>query len=85
MHVWLNTGSLAPTSGLLFDPSANFPAPSVPEGGTRLGSAEVAFAETDRHAGLNLAVVGSSIVANLIGFAVPRPGWCSGECTVSSP
>jgi hypothetical protein len=79
-HVWISSGSLAPIVDLLFDPNANFPAPLVPEGGTNLGSAEVAFAENGSHAGMNLAVVGSDVVANLIGYAVPHPGWCSGMC-----
>jgi hypothetical protein len=83
-HVWISSGSLAPIVDLLFDPNANFPAPLVPEGGTNLGSAEVAFAESDRHAGMNLAVVGVDVVANLIGYAVPRRGWCSGTCPSSS-
>jgi hypothetical protein len=69
---------------MLFDPNANFPAPNVPEGGSRFGYAEVAFAETDAHAGMNLATVGSTIVADLIGYAVPRGGWCSGLCATSS-
>jgi hypothetical protein len=79
-HVWINSGSLAPTVDLLFDPSANFPAPNVPGGGTRSGSVEIAFAETDQHAGMNLAVVGSDIVADVIGYRAPLSGWCSGEC-----
>jgi hypothetical protein len=84
MHGWINSGSLAPTVGLLFDPNANFPAPNVPEGGAMLGSAEVAFAETDKHAGMNLAVVGPNIVADLIGYVVPHSGWCSGICPSNS-
>ena len=79
-HVWISSGSLAPIVDLLFDPNANFPAPNVPEGGTNLGSAEVAFAENASHAGMNLAAVGPDIVADLIGYRVPRPGWCSGMC-----
>lgn len=79
-HVWINSGSLAPTKKLLFDPSANFPAPNVPEGDTPLGNAEVAFAETDKHAGMNLAAVGPDIVADLIGYVVPHSRWCSGTC-----
>jgi hypothetical protein len=79
-RVWLNSGSLAPTLQLLFDPSANFPAPNVPEGGAPLGNAEVAFAETDKHAGMNLAAVGPDIAADLIGYVVPHSGWCSGTC-----
>jgi hypothetical protein len=84
VHVWVTSGSLAPTVDLLFDPNANFPAPNVPVGGTMLGSAEVAFAGTDEHAGMNLAVVGTNIVADLIGYVVPRSGWCSGICPSGS-
>jgi len=80
-HVWINSGSLAPVPNLLFDPRANFPAPMPPQGGTTIGNAEVAFAETEKHGGLNLARVGTSIVADLIGYVVPHPGWCSGTCS----
>ena len=83
-RVWIDSGSLAPDKGLLFDPSADFPAPDVPEGGTRLGNAEVAFAETDKHAGMNLAAVGPDIVADLVGYRVPLSGWCSGTCPSAS-
>lgn len=83
-HVWINSGSLAPVVDLLFDPGANFPAPNVPDGGTRSGNAEIAFAETDRHAGMNLNAVGRSIVADLIGYRVPLSGWCSGTCPSAS-
>ena len=74
-QVWIGSGSMGPTVNFLFDPKANFPAPSLPDGGTNFGSAEVAFAETSVHAGMNLAAVGSVMVANLIGYAIPRPGW----------
>jgi hypothetical protein len=83
-HVWINSGSLGPTEELLFDPSANFPYPGVPDGGTHIGNAEVAFAETEKHAGMNLAAVGPKIVADLIGYVVPHPDWCSGTCPSSS-
>lgn len=83
-HAWINSGTLAPIPGLLFDPSANFPAPNVPEGGTFLGNAEVAFAENASHAGMNLAVVGPDVVADLIGYVVPHRDWCSGTCPSSS-
>lgn len=79
-RVWINTGALAPNAELLFDRAANFPFPLLPSGGTLVGNAEVAFAETDRHAGMNLAAVGPDIVADLIGYVVPHPGWCSGTC-----
>jgi hypothetical protein len=83
-HLWINDGSLAPVVELLFDPNANFPVPTIPEGGTLLGSAEVAFAETGKHAGVNLAAVESEVVATLVGYALPHPGWCSGDCPSSS-
>ncbi len=83
-HVWINSGSLVPSEELLFDPKANFPAPNVPDGGMRLGNAEVAFVETDKHAGMNLSAVGQAIVADLIGYAVPEPDWCSGACPSAS-
>jgi hypothetical protein len=83
-HVWISSGSLASMVDLLFDRNANFPAPNVPEGGTNLGSAEVAFAENPSHAGMNLAAVGPNIVADLIGYRVPKAGWCSGMCPESS-
>lgn len=79
-HVWLNNGLLAPMQELLFDPSANFPYSIPPDNGQWIGSAEVAFAETDQHAGMNLAAVGNNIVADLTGYAVPHRDWCSGEC-----
>jgi hypothetical protein len=83
-QVWIGSGSMGPTVNFLFDPKANFPAPSLPDGGTNFGSAEVAFAETSVHAGMNLAAVGSGMVADLIGYAIPRPDWCSGLCPASS-
>jgi hypothetical protein len=83
-HVWINSGTLAPTEELLFDPNANFPMPMVPEGGAPVGNAEIAFAETDKHAGMNLAAVGSEIVADLIGYVVPHADWCSGYCPSTS-
>lgn len=79
-HLWIDSGSLAPMLDLLFDPSANFPAPNVPDGGTRIGNAEVVFADTDQHAGMNLAAVGPDIVADLIGYRAPLSDWCSGDC-----
>ena len=79
-HVWINSGSLAPIPELLFDPSANFPAPILPSGSTPIGNAEVAFAETDKHAGLNLVAMGRDVVAELVGYVVPHPGSCSGAC-----
>jgi len=82
-HIWINSGSLAPIPELLFDPNANFPIPYVP-GGTQFGNAEIAFAETDKHAGLNLAAVGPDIVATLVGYRVPLRGWCSGTCPSAS-
>jgi hypothetical protein len=64
----------------LFDPSANYPAVSAPSGGAWIGSAELAFAGSREHAGLNLARIGSHLVATLIGYRVPPLDWCSGTC-----
>jgi hypothetical protein len=80
-HLWINSGSLAPIPELLFDPAANFPAPILPSGSTPLGNAEVEFAETTKHAGINLALAGSAVVADLVGYVAPLPGWCSGSCS----
>ncbi len=83
-HVWTNSGLLAPLQEMLFDPSANFPYPMPPDSGQWIANAEVAFAETDRHAGMNVAMVGADVVAELIGYVVPQPDWCSGTCPSSS-
>jgi hypothetical protein len=83
-HVWLDDGLLSPVQALLFDPYADFPYPIPPDNGQWIGSAEVAFAETDQHAGMNLAAVGSDIVADLTGYAVPPRDRCSGDCPSSS-
>jgi hypothetical protein len=79
-RVWINSGLLAPITNLLFDPSANFPVPNPPIGGRWIGNAEVAFAETDKHAGINLAAVGPDLKAVLIDYRVPLSAWCSGTC-----
>ncbi len=79
-QVWIYSGELSPVPDLLFDPTANFPLPETPEGGTWIGSAEIAFAGSDEHAGLNIAQVGSKLVAVLVGYRTPSPGWCSGVC-----
>lgn len=78
-HLWLNSGSFGPPE-LLFDPNANFPAPSFPYGERSIGNAEVAFAQTDQHAAINISATGSAVVAHLVGYAVPDPDWCSGTC-----
>jgi hypothetical protein len=83
-HLWINSGSLAPIPDLLFDPNANFPAPATPDGGTMIGNAEVAFVQTDMHAGMNLFRVGSDLRATLVGYRVPLAGWCSGSCPTAS-
>ena len=83
-HVWINSGALCPWVECLFDPSANFPAQPPPSSGAWVGSVEIAFADTDEHAGLNLAQVGDRLVATLIGYKVPALDWCSGTCPTSA-
>lgn len=83
-RLWISSGLLAPDADLLFDPTAEFPYPNPPDGGTWIGSAEVAFAETDEHAGMNIAAVGDRLEAVLTGFRVPPSAWCSGTCPSAS-
>jgi hypothetical protein len=78
--VWVYSGELSPIPEQLFDPSANFPAPRPPAGGSWIGSVEIAFADGDQHAGLNIARTSAGLVAVLVGYRVPAPGWCSGVC-----
>jgi hypothetical protein len=82
-HVWINTGLLCPHTECLFDPNANFPMATPPDGGQWAANAEVAFAATDQHAGMNIAKTQSGLVAVLIGYKVPAPTWCSGTCPSS--
>ena len=83
-HVWINSGFFCPDVGCLFDPTANVPYPMPPEGGKWVANAEIAFAETDKHAGLHIASVGDQLQAVLIGYAVPALTWCSGGCPTST-
>ena len=84
-NVWLSSGALCFVApDCLFDPNANFPIDTPPEGGNWVGSAEVAFAGTDEHAGVSLARVDGAIVAKLLGYRVPPLTWCSGGCPTSS-
>jgi hypothetical protein len=83
-HVWINSGSFCPHEDCLFDPNQNFPAPVPPSGGQWVANAEIAFAETDKHAGLHVAQVGSGLVPVLIGYRVPLSTWCSGTCPSGS-
>jgi hypothetical protein len=83
-QIWVSTGQLCPTALCVFDPSQNFPYPDPPAGGQWIGSAEIAFVQTDQHAGLNIASVGSGLVPVLIGYRVPLLTWCSGSCPTSS-
>ena len=78
--LWINTGSLCPWQECLFDPNQNFPAQEPPDGGRWVGSVEIAFAQSDEHAGLSIASVGGHLVAVLIGYRVPLLDWCSGTC-----
>ena len=88
-HVWLSSGVLCPmVDDCLFNPNANFPAPTLPgdspapDGSLHMasGSAEIAFADTDMHAGINFFESGTRLVPSLIGYRVPDRAWCSGEC-----
>ena len=83
-HVWINSGNLCPVEKCLFDPDQNFPYPLPPDGGQWVANAEVAFAGTDKHAGIEVAQVGSGLVPVLIGYRVPLPTWCSGTCPSTS-
>lgn len=83
-QVWINSGFFCPREDCLFDPNQNFPYPSPPEGGQWVANAEIALAQTDKHAGLHIAQVGSGLVPVLIGYRVPLPDWCSGECPSTS-
>ena len=79
-HVWINSGFLCPAEDCLFDPNQNFPYPMPPDGGQWVANAEIAFAGTDKHAGVQIAQVGSSLVPVLIGYRTPLLDWCSGSC-----
>jgi hypothetical protein len=79
-RLWVNSGVFCPREDCLFDPSQNFPYPLPPSNGTWVANVEIAFAETDRHAGLMIDQVGTNLVPVLIGYRVPLPGWCSGQC-----
>ncbi len=83
-RLWIDSGGLCPWQERLFNPSANFPAQPAPSGGAWVGSVEIAFAGTDEHAGLNLAEVGHTLVATLIGHKVPPLDWCSGTCPTAA-
>jgi len=82
--VWIGGGSLCPQEGCLFDPNREFPATVAPNGGQWVASAEIAFAQTDKHAGIQIAQVGSSLVPVLIGYRMPLSTWCSGTCPSTS-
>ena len=81
VHVWINSGQLCPFVEGLFDPNQNFPYPLPPAGGQWIGNAEVAFAETDKHAGFNVARAAMGVIPVLIGYRVPLLTWCSGRGT----
>ena len=83
-HVWINSGLLCPREDCLFDPNQNFPMPEPPNGGQWVANVEVAFAQTDEHAGFQVAQVGSDLVPVLIGYRVPLLTWCSGTCPTAS-
>jgi hypothetical protein len=79
-HVWVNSGFLCPEPACLFDPNANFPVPQPPASSAWIGNVEVAFNGTNEHAGFQVAMQGTDVVPVLIGYRVPRPGWCSFNC-----
>lgn len=79
-YVWIDSGQFCPTQDCLFDPSQNYPYPEPPSGGQWVANAEISFAGTDQHAGLNIANVAGTLVAVLIGYRVPLLTWCSGGC-----
>ena len=79
-HVWVDSGVLCPRVDCLFDPTQNFPYPAPPHSGTWVANVEIAFAGTDKHAGLMIEHVGTNLVPTLIGYRAPLPGWCSGTC-----
>jgi hypothetical protein len=79
-RLWVNSGELCPRQDCLFDPSQNFPVSPPPDNGTWVANVEIAFAETDAHAGLMIDQVGTNLIPVLIGYRVPLRGWCSGQC-----
>lgn len=83
-HVWIDSGQFCPSSDCLFDPNQNFPYPAPPDSGTWVANAEISFAQTDKHAGMNIATVGGKLVPVLIGYRVPVSSWCSGGCQQSA-
>jgi hypothetical protein len=90
--VWVLSGALCPfVDNCLFNPAANFPAPAIPDPSATdgrmimpVGSVEVAFADTDEHAGLHLYRINGVLTPKVVGYRVPDPGWCSGSCPSSS-
>jgi len=87
VHVWLSSGVQCQVPELLFDPMANCPAPTIPKPGatdgallTASASAEIAFADTSEHAGVNIFPTIPRLTTQLIGYRMPDRAWCSGEC-----
>ena len=83
-NVWIGSGFFCPREDCLFDPDQNFPVAAAPSDGEWVASAEIAFAETDKHAALHVARVGAGLVPVLIGYRVPLPTWCSGDCPTAA-
>jgi hypothetical protein len=80
IHLWITDGLFCPAKEFLFDPLANCPVP-IPQAGSRwVASVEVAFGSTDLHAGMYVTEVASAYNATVIGYRVPRPGWCLSDC-----
>jgi hypothetical protein len=78
----VNSGEFCPHEDCLFDPNQN-PA-SAASNGTWVANVEVAFAETDKHAGLMIDQVGTNLVPVLINYRVPLPGWCFRDVPIAA-
>ncbi len=83
-EIWIDSGLVCPQNPL-FGEDQNCPYPEPPGGYANqwVGTAEIAFAQTDEHAALNIASVGNSLVPVLLGYATPPLTWCSGFCPES--
>ena len=83
-HVWINSGSLAPTVDLLFDPGANFPAPNVPDGGTQERKRRDRVRGDRRARGLEPRGRRAGHRGGPHRLPGPALGWCSGTCPSTS-
>ena len=80
-QIWIESGLMCPQNALFGD-DQNCPYPEPPGGYGHqwVADAEIAFAQTDEHAALNIASVGTALVPVLLGYATPPLTWCSGYC-----